>query len=168
MKSKQTLFILIVLLFKTVDTLACSCGDLDPFSKDVFDKADEIFIGRVIKVEEDRDNWMKAVTFQVTDRLKSTGQTKKITVWTAFDGAACGLSTEAGDEWYIFAYKNVDNKFVAGLCGRSVNLDKKFRVKDYGLRYAYLSKRAWKKDFNRYKKEKRFIKKELLHPTTKL
>lgn len=159
MKLKQTLFILTILLFNTVDTLACSCGELDRISKDDFDKAGEIFIGLVIKVEEDRDNWTKAVTFQVTDRLKATGQTKEITIWTALDGAACGLSTKEGDKWYIFAYRNDDNKLVAGLCGRSVNLDKKFRIKDYGLKYAFLEKRAWKKDLRRYKKEKRFIKK---------
>ena len=58
------------------------------------------------------------------------------------------MSTKEGDRWYIFAYKNDNNKFVAGLCGRSVNLDKKFRIKDYGLKYAYLHKKNWKKDFS--------------------
>lgn len=161
MRMKQLIFILIILLFNTVKIISCSCGSLEPISKTDYESAGEIFIGRVIEVIEDREKWTKAVTFEIIDQLKTTEQVKKITIWTALDGSACGLSTKEGERWYIFAYKNDNNKLVAGLCGRSVNLDKKFRIKDYGLKYAHLQKKNWKKDFRRYKKEKRFVKKLL-------
>ena len=154
---KHTLFIFIILLLSTLETLACSCGELDPISKSDYESAGEIFIGRVTKIEEDRENWKKTVIFEIIDQLKTDKQAKEITVLTALDVGACGLSVKEGDKWYIFTYHNDKKELVAGLCGRSVNLDKKFRIKHYGLKYAYLEKRAWKKDYRRYKKEKKFI-----------
>ena len=157
-KLRQILFLLTIILFTSTGSIACSCGELYPISKSDYESSGEIFIGRVTKIVEDRGNWKKTVTFEVIDQLKTNQQAKEITISTAFDGGACGLSVKEGDKWYIFTYQNDNKELVAGLCGRSVNLDKKFRIKDYGLKYAFLEKRAWKKDFRRYKKEKRFIK----------
>ena len=155
---RQSLFILTILLFSTGKSFACSCGELEPMSSSDYEKAGEIFIGRVTKIEEDRDKWRKKVTFEVIDQFKATQQKTEISIWTALDGAACGLNVKEGDKWYIFAQINENEEFVAGLCGRSVNLDKKFRVRDYGLKYACLEKRNWKKDYRRFRREKRFIK----------
>jgi hypothetical protein len=156
---KQKFIILTILTFWSFNNIACSCGELTKLNAEEYKKAGDIFIGKVLRVVENRDQWVKAVTFEIIDQLKSTQSKKEITIWTALDGAACGLSTIIGDRWYIFSYYNDNGQLRAGLCGRSVNLDKKFKVKYYGLKYAYLEKKAWKKEIKRYKQEKRFIRK---------
>jgi len=156
---KQKFIILTILTLWTIDSFACSCGELEKISSDDYKKAGEIFIGKVIDVTENREQWEKTVTFEIIDQLKPTENKKQITILTALDGAACGLSTNVGDKWYIFSYYNDNGQLRAGLCGRSVHLDKKFKAKDYGLKYAYLEKRAWKKKVKRYRQEKRFIRK---------
>ena len=155
---KQQLIILTTLFLLTLDSIACGCSGLNKIDLDDYERAGEIFIGQVISVKEDRDNWVKEVTFEVEEKLKPTEAESEITITTALDLAACGLSTKEGDKWYIFAHYNDQGKLTAGLCGRSVNLDKKFKIADYGLKYAYLHKRAWKKKVRRYRQEKRFIR----------
>ena len=143
----------IFLLALTTNLIACDCKGLSIITKEDYDQAGEIFIGRVIKIEEYKDEWKKAVTFEVIEPLKPLEEIKQITVWTAFDAAACGLSVHEGEKWYIFADKNNKNELSADLCGRSVHLNKKFNIR---LRY-FSEKRIWKREIHRFKKEKKFI-----------
>lgn len=156
---KKEVIILLVLICWAVDLIACSCGELEKISSADYKKAGEIFVGRVIKVIENRDQWEKSVTFEIINQLKPTETKGEVTILTAMDESSCGLSTKIGDKWYIFSSYNDNGQLRAGLCGRSVNLDKKFKLSNYGLKYAYLEKRAWKKKVKRYKQEKRFIRK---------
>jgi hypothetical protein len=156
---KKLAFILILLSFWTINLFGCDCKTLNPISKEDYNKAACIFVGRVIKIEEDEKNYSKAITFEIIHRLKNTEQINEITIWTALNSSACGLEVGSGENWYIFAHKDEDNKLIAGLCGRSVNLEKKYKGKKYGLMYKLSEKRDWKRKYKRYKKEVRFIKK---------
>lgn len=156
---RHRIIILFLLTTWTIETKACSCAGQDRISESDYNKAGEIFIGKVTSIEEDRDNWEKTVTFEVIDQLKPTTSKKEIVIRTALDEAACGLFTEVGQQWYIFAYENDKGKFHAGLCGRSVHLNKKFNIRLDDLKQVFLQKRAWKKEKRRFRQEKRFIKK---------
>jgi hypothetical protein len=156
---RQQFIILTLLTCWASDLRACDCGSLDKISAVDFEKAGEIFIGKAIRGEEEPDGLLKAVTFEVEEQLKPTESKREITIWTARDEAACGLSIKVGDKWYIFSYYNGNGQLCAGFCGRSVNLGKKYRIRDYGFKYAFLEKMSWKKDIKRYRHEKRFIRK---------
>ena len=156
---RPRIIILFLLTIWTIETKACSCAGQDRITESEYNKAGEIFIGKVTSIEKDRENWEKTVTFEVIDQLKPTASKKEIVIRTPLDGAACGLSTEVGQKWYIFAYENDKGQLRAGLCGRSVHLNKKFRMRLDDIKYFFLEKRIWKKEKRRFRQEKRFIKK---------
>lgn len=156
---KNLLIILTIIISWTTNIYACSCGELSKLSIEEYHNAGEVFVGRVISVIENKENWEVEITFEIIEQLKPTERKNKITIRTAFGGAMCGISAEIGEKWYVFANNNDKGQLRAGLCGRSVNLDKKFKIKELGLQYAYLGKKYWRKNKRRYKKEKRFIKK---------
>lgn len=155
---KQILIICILLIFGATETFACGCNGLKKINSTDYNDAGEIFIGRVISVVENREKWEKEVTFEVIDKLKPTEEKKEITITTGFDVGSCGLSINEGDKWYVFASVSNKGLLYAGLCGRSLHLDKRFKIRDYGIKYAFLEKRAWRKKHKRVRKEKQFIR----------
>ena len=157
MKKVLLIFILFTTFYST-NGYACSCGELSKLDIEEYHNAGEVFIGRVLSVIENKENWEVEITFEVIEKLKLTETDKKITIRTAFSGAMCGISAQIGEKWYIFANHNDKGQLRAGLCGRSVNLDKKFKIKELGLQYACLGKKYWRKNKRRYRKEKCFIK----------
>lgn len=156
---KKLFIIFIIIISSSTNIYACSCGELSKLDIEEYHNAGEVFVGRVLSVIENKENWEVEITFEVIEQLKPTETKKKITIRTAFGGTMCGISAEIGERWYVFANNNDKGQLRAGLCGRSVNLDKKFKIKELGIQYAYLGKKYWRKNKRRYKKEKRFIKK---------
>ncbi len=139
---------------------ACTCAGLAPITSNEVDQAGAIFVGRVVEIKPDRSIWRKAVTFEVLEPLKLSDHASTITIWTPLDEAACGLGTEVGQDWYVFADRDETGMLHASLCGRSVHINKKIRVFAYGLsetKYQYQEKRYWKKDRRRYRNERRFV-----------
>lgn len=88
----KKLFTLWTILFIGLTKIsACDCGTLGKISIDDYQKAGNIFVGRVISVSVNKKNWEKEVTFEIIDKLKPLEFEKQITIRTALDGAACGL-----------------------------------------------------------------------------
>jgi len=81
---------------------------------------DVIFEGIAINVVEDKAAWSRTVTFQVTDKIKTTQST--VIIETALDGAMCGLQISEGEKWYIWGNSLENGKFGTGICTRSSNL----------------------------------------------
>jgi len=156
---KNLFIIFIIIISSSTNGYPCSCGELSKLDIEEYHNAGEVFVGKVISVIENKENWEVEITLEVIEQLKPTETNRKITIITAFGGAMCGISAQIGEKWYVFTNYNDKGQLRAGLCGRSVNLDKKFKIKELGLQYAYLGKKYWRKNKRRYRKEKRFIKK---------
>jgi len=141
-KTKLPLIVLNTLLFTclTVSLIACSCRPPGDITYEDYMNAGVIFEGVAINVVEDKTNWSRIVTFQVTEGIKTDQST--ITIETALDGAMCGLMIQEGDKWFIWGRKLENGNFGSGICTRSLNLPE-----DQG---------AFNMD--RYKADKKFIK----------
>lgn len=108
-----------ILLLVSYDLIACDCESIPKIDKKSVANAEDIFIGKVIKIETN-DNHSRKITFQISQRLK-IDSTAQISVFTGLGGADCGLNIKEGQEWYIFA-SNFNGKAWAGLCSRSALL----------------------------------------------
>jgi len=166
---------LLLLLIGSIQSFACSCRPLDKITQEDYEKAGAIFVGKALKVEVDKENHTKTITFQIKESLKgvSTATTvekpvkkkkccffckkkrKKqaqtgsnantIVVETPLSGAACGLGIQEGDTWYLWANKYRNAPLSTSLCSRSLLLD--------GNNFENRSKR----DPKRYEAERMFI-----------
>ncbi|MGV3637573.1 MAG: hypothetical protein ACO1NQ_07985 [Flavobacteriales bacterium] len=97
---------------------ACTCAGLASITSNEVDIAGAIFVGRIVEIKPDRSIWKKAVTFEVLEPLKLSDPASMITVWTPLDEAACGLGTEVGQDWYVFAGRDDTGMLHASLCER--------------------------------------------------
>lgn len=142
---KNLFIIFIIIISSSTNGYPCSCGELSKLDIEEYHNAGEVFVGKVISVIENKENWEVEITFEVIEKLKPTETNRKITIITAFGGTMCGISAQIGEKWYVFTNYNDKGQLRAGLCGRSVNLDKKFKIKELGLQYACLGKKYWRK-----------------------
>lgn len=101
---------------------ACSCPEVAPLNLEEYNNADAIFIGEIVKIEENEANYEKVLTFKVTKHLKSDTTYKEYQIRTADSGRSCGLEGKIGESWYILASKGQASVLSAGMCGRSLNL----------------------------------------------
>ncbi len=173
------LLLSIILLFAIgiTQSFACSCRPLEKITLEDYKNAGAIFIGKALKVDVDKDNHMKTITFEVQEALKGVAtstnkqkvvkkkrkrcflrkikdntqttveNTKTIVIETPLSGAACGLSIQEGDTWYLWASQYPDSPLSTGLCSRSILLE--------GDNFEDRSKR----DPKRYQEERAFIEK---------
>lgn len=127
----------IIFLFGAV-MVACACTCHHPPLSEAVEGADEIFIGRAVKIEKKRyifpikiseifpvyiyHYW--TVTFEVSKKWKG-GRNSKVLVAQIF--SSCELDIEFMHEYLIFAnqsgYRNWDGrkKYTTWLCSRSIN-----------------------------------------------
>jgi hypothetical protein len=125
---KKSFFILAFISFTTVELVfACSCGTV-PFNEAV-ESADEIFIGRVLKLEqkqrlfsfEPRDYWV--AHFEVSEKWKGTRKSK---VKVAQTYNSCSFNFYFDTEYLVYAMKtnffnwNGTRKYTTWLCSRTI------------------------------------------------
>lgn len=72
------------------------------------------FKGRVVSIDADIAKKQLKVTFDVDSYWKSDGEGRAV-VYTAIDGAMCGVSYEVGKEYTVIADRS-DGKLRTGLC----------------------------------------------------
>lgn len=157
---KAFLFLTSFFVFFASQSLACSCPTPKKIRKQDYENANAVFIGKVISIKENENLVRKEIVFEVIKQLKKGVEMQSITVYTASSSSACGLPIDkVGEEWYIFAYLSDENLLRTGLCGRSIKLKQKFRIKDLGLKYAFIEKWYYHKEITRFRQDKRFIKK---------
>lgn len=154
----KSLFLILV-IFIGYNSFSCTCVGPLKITKSDYNEAGAIFVGKATGVEIFKEglNSYKIITFEVLEHLKTDDTTKEIIIFTSILGAMCGLDVKVGEKWYIFAHF-IDGKLYASLCDRNLNLSNEFKVRDYGIKYSYLSKKIQRKKTNRYKREVRFIK----------
>jgi hypothetical protein len=126
----KSILIFSILIFSFFYTSACSCSGLKELNSTNIEEANAIFIGKVLTIVPYKEGWKKEVTFEVLKNYKGVSTKDTITISTRLDESACGLSTDLGETWYIFAYKNKNGVLTASYCGRSVNT--RFRNNRYG------------------------------------
>lgn len=128
---------------------------MSKIAKESVANAEDIFIGKVIKIETD-ENQSRKIIFQISQRLK-TGSTPQISIFTGLGGADCGLNIKKGQEWYIFTSK-FNGKSWAGLCGRSALLSEhSIPTNSYRKKYYREAVRQYKRDKTRALSEIKFI-----------
>lgn len=98
---KDLLIKFIIIISSSTNIYACSCGGLSKLGIEEYHNTGELFVGRVLSVIENKENWEVEITFEVIEQLKPTETKKEITIRTAFGGAMCGISAEIGGKWYI-------------------------------------------------------------------
>jgi len=150
----------LILLFSLIysDLLACSCSSLIPrINKRAITNAKDIFIGKVIKIEQN-DSHSKRIVFQIVEALKTDSATT-ISVFTGLGGGDCGLTVEEGQEWYIFSYEENAQAW-AGICGRSALLSEpSISPNPYSNKHEKQAIRYYNKSKIRAKREINFVRK---------
>ncbi|MCA1624826.1 MAG: carboxypeptidase-like regulatory domain-containing protein [Acidobacteria bacterium] len=113
------LLILISVVFTNV-SFACSRFEFGVPICAQFTRADAVFIGKAIKIEDLTgkddypDNWLK-VQFKVQQNFKGA-KNSIFTLITNDWRAACGLKIKKGQTWIIYAnYDDEDNTFVSNI-----------------------------------------------------
>jgi hypothetical protein len=135
---------LLVLAFISTDVAACSCAPPGTLQQSR-DQSTQVFLGRVISVEDRTPamdkNWLTAVTdwvkqlfgadqpvsdqdfpykrvsFLVTETFKGPS-VSRIDVRTGLGGGDCGYSFDPGKEYVVYAYGEADT-LRTGICSRT-------------------------------------------------
>jgi hypothetical protein len=116
------LFVAIAALFVGQPLLACSCAPPPP-PKEALAASTAVFTGKVVAVEKAGD-FQIAVTIEVSGAYKGVKE-KKVTVYTANNGAACGIGFTKGTSYLVYAreQKRGEEKVLgASLCSRTTTL----------------------------------------------
>jgi hypothetical protein len=98
---------------------ACSCAPPPP-PKLAMEASSAVFSGKVVSIETEGE-FEKAVTLEVGDVWKGV-EAKKVTIYTAKDGAACGVDFKEGTKYLVYAtlLKRGDSKGLStNLCSRT-------------------------------------------------
>lgn len=98
---------------------ACSCAPPPP-PKLAMEASSAVFSGKVVSIEKEGD-FEKAVTLEVGDVWKGV-DAKKVIVYTAKDGAACGFGFKEGSKYLVYAtlLKRGEGKALStNLCSRT-------------------------------------------------
>lgn len=148
---------LITVLFLAANTIACSCAQKGELTKEDVEKTDLIFTGKAVKVELDRQNYKRIITFEVKKVLKGKESTEEYTIVTNLDGSSCGLGVEEGEEWFVFATES-NGVFRTNMCSRSTKISKPvLDKKTLGKAIYKAEKKNFKVKRKQFKKERKFI-----------
>lgn len=139
---------------------ACSCIGLEKLSKSEIEEARAIFIGEIIDVVEHPEFYTRTARIVVLDRLKVENPADTLVVETSLYGASCGLSFDIGETWYIFTWGS-EGPLKAGLCGRSTQIGRKFKISDSGFKYWRYRRKAYRQKMRRVRKEINLINRTL-------
>jgi len=105
----------------------CSCAGPVP-QREAFERADAVFRGVVLSVSVRRERsgtqWPRPrrVVVRVTERWKGA-ETGRVVVRTGMGGGDCGYPFRRGREYLIYAHAASDSVLVAGLCGRTSEVE---------------------------------------------
>ena len=108
---KITQIVLIILLF-LISGFAVACSPAPswpPSPKENFQNHDVVFVGEILKAEENKDEFQFNIAFDVKKKYKGDFDSK-IIINTASQSAACGYDNlktfKPGDIWVIYASQN--------------------------------------------------------------
>ena len=108
-KTILTLFFVMLIGFFEQVTFGCSCLEVESDKKEKFDYKKwlkgfdgAVFVGHVVKIEPIESNYQLKVTFEVEKYWKGVETTKGI-IYTARDGAACGVTYLEGKKYFVVA-----------------------------------------------------------------
>lgn len=122
-KLMGSLSLTLLFISLSLQVLACSCRPPSPLTIEEFLNADLVFEGKIVKVETDKEGHMKTITFDITKNYKTPKRMTTVAITTAGSSAACGLTVEEGQAWYIWANKNEESgAYSAGICSRSLQM----------------------------------------------
>src|ERR1700739_2515548 len=112
---KKNIFILFLLFSKII--IACECPELKPVSKELIEKYDVVFFGKVDSVGSCSTQGQSFVYFSVNELYKGTTQQQ---VKIEFDcSSACLMSFAKDEQWLMYTtYKKFDFLTV-NLCSHS-------------------------------------------------
>lgn len=142
-----------MLSLSNIGVWACSCLPKVQVTKAEVENSSDIFIGEVISIDTIKGSTQLLVKLEVRKSYKGA-EDKFIEVRTAMSSAACGVSVNEGETWYVFA-KESNGKININSCGRHVDLTK---PKCWWFAEDKKIAKAVKKQ---YKIQKKAIKKEL-------
>ena len=141
--------ILVILIFlNSITSHACSCV-FKTFDKSDYDNAEYVVKGKVLKVEVDKENYQKTITFKVTRNYKGKEEILKIT--TGIDSASCGINVQKDDKWLLFvsSYKGV---LSVGSCGKNVRINKRPNQSRVSYKKNCKTFREYRKKIKKFKK----------------
>ena len=121
MMPKHAVFLVLVLSHGLIAlTNGCSCRTGNSPEQNFAD-ATHVFIGKVFRVAPSNQPNDYQAAFQVVKLFKgSMPSNGTITVTSAYDSAACGVSISAGQTWQIWA-SGADNNLRVDSCGGSTS-----------------------------------------------
>lgn len=154
----KKLILSVLFISISIILISCSCGEIKKLTEEGVKKSPNIFIGKIINIEIDSINYEIIATFLVSKKIKNIAKNDTIKIITSSSGASCGLGFKINQKWYIFSYE-YENSLYAGLCGRSVKLNDRYKISKIGFKYWWLNEKYHRKKMKRYRSEKRFIKK---------
>jgi hypothetical protein len=123
----KNLFLLLALIFVAFVNISFACTRFEfgvPIQAE-FTRADAVFIGKAVKVEDLTgkddypDNWLK-VQFKVLQNFKGAENTT-FTIITNDWRAACGLQIKKGQTWIIYASYNEEDRIFRSNIGNKYN-----------------------------------------------
>ena len=123
----KNLFWLSVLIFVFLINISFACTRFEfgvPIQAE-FTRADAVFIGKVVKVEDLTgkddypDKWLK-VQFKIQQNFKSA-ESPTFTLVTNDWRAACGLKIKTGQTWIIYAHYDDEDKIFRSNIGNKYN-----------------------------------------------
>jgi hypothetical protein len=115
------IFSMALLGFSGQAAYGCSCIEVKPSKKQRvnykqwlkgFDGA--VFVGQVVKIEKIEAHYQVKVTFEVETYWKGVDAAEAI-IYTAMDGAACGVTYVEGEKYFVIANRSKD-KLYTDLC----------------------------------------------------
>ncbi|MEN0094707.1 MAG: hypothetical protein AAGB30_04960 [Pedobacter sp.] len=118
---KRTFVLIAFILTKLQLSVACSCITFGPLSIKDFNESQAFFIGRVTAIQtlvNPTDYNGVEVTLEVKEIFKGFTNLKELKIYTASNGAACGLPFAKNEEWLIDAYL-ANGKLATNMCTRS-------------------------------------------------
>lgn len=124
MKNLFWLLVLILVAFSNI-SFACTRFEFGVPIQAEFTRADAVFIGKAIKVEDlnGKDNHPSdyvRVQFKVTQNFKGA-ENPTFTITTSDWRAACGLKIKKGQTWIIYANYDDEDKIFRSIIGNKYN-----------------------------------------------
>ena len=144
----KRIFFFLLLIIPAAKIVACQCPPLQPISKELSNKYNVIFYGKVDSVSACAADGISTVYFTINELYKgAVSQHVKIDSDCA---SPCLMSFEKGEEWIIYASYPKFDKLTVSLCEHS----RKFISNIANDYYFITSQRT-------FEQEKQFLKAEL-------
>lgn len=124
----RKVFLLIIFFVATNIVSACVCGIESLLER--YQRSDFIATAKILKIYPDRlDKDYHIIEIEISNIYKGNPITS-LKIRSAFD-SSCSFFTPEDSAWLIFASKEKDGELSFGRCSGSIQLDKKFDLKEY-------------------------------------